>query len=191
MMFKMFTLMACALLLSGCASRGEPVSDFSERSVGYGWLNLKEVDANRLHAVSVYQHRPQTATPYWDTAVRKFKDGYLYYSIALTNGAFKTYEATGQSCLGIICSNTTYTYSFGRQGDEVGAVIIKTPGVYHLGSYDLKDVKTGFFEQGKFATAHAKNAPSKRELLEEVLKEVQDNPVMAARIRQELGKRND
>jgi hypothetical protein len=36
------------------------VTDFNDRSLGYGWLNIKEVDANRLYAVDIYQYRPQT-----------------------------------------------------------------------------------------------------------------------------------
>lgn len=174
-----------ALLLAGCAS-GTRITDFNDRSLGYGWLNIKEVDANRLHAVDIYQFRPQTAEPYYPTAVKEFRNGYLYYTMALPNGSHKTYSAAGQRCLGILCSNTTYKYSFGKQGDEVGAVVIRSPGVYHLGSYRLKEVKTGMFEQGKFEVLPATDAPSRRELLEEILKETQDVPVMAERIRREL-----
>ena len=185
-MQKMVVLVSFAFMVSGCASTGEKITDFSDRSVVYGWLNVKDVGANRLHAVSLYQHRPQTDKPYWATNVKKFKDGYLYFVITLPNGAFTTYEAHGQSCLGILCSNTRYSYSFGRQGGDVGSVLIKAPGVYHLGSYDLKDKKTGFIEQGKFDTVLAKNPPSKREILEEILKDVEDNPVMTERIKKEL-----
>lgn len=174
-----------ALLLAGCAS-GTRITDFNDRSLGYGWLNIKEVDANRLHAVDIYQFRPQTAEPYYPTAVKEFRNGYLYYTMALPNGSHKTYSAAGQRCLGILCSNTTYKYSFGKQGDEVGAVVIRSPGVYHLGSYRLKEVKTGMFEQGKFEVLPATDAPSRRELLEEILKETQDVPVMAERIKREL-----
>lgn len=177
-------LTLAAAVLAGCAT-GTTITDFSDRSVGYGWLNIKDVDANRLHAVSIYQFRPQTAEPYYPAAVKEFKGGYLYYTMALPVGSHKTESAMGQQCLGFLCSNTTYKYSFGKQGDEVGAVVIKSPGVYHLGSYNLKDVKTGFFEAGKFAVVPATNAPSRRELLEEILKEA-DEPVIAERIRREL-----
>lgn len=176
---------ALALLLAGCAS-GTRITDFNDRSLGYGWLNIKEVDANRLHAVDIYQFRPQTSEPYYPTAVKEFRNGYLYYTMALPNGSHKTYSAAGQRCLGILCSNTTYKYSFGKQGDEVGAVVIRSPGVYHLGSYRIKEVKTGMFEQGRFEVLPATDAPSRRELLEEILKETQDVPVMAERIKREL-----
>ena len=184
-MLRRLALVLSVVLLAGCAS-GTRITDFSDRSVGYGWLNIKDVDANRLHDVTVYQFRPHTTEPYYPTAVKEFKGGYLYWTMALPNGAHKTLSASGQRCLGFLCSNTSYKYSFGKQGDDVGAVTIKQPGVYHLGSYNLKDVKTGFFEAGKFEAVPATNAPSRREMLEEILKDAQDEPVIAERIKREL-----
>lgn len=184
-MLKRLALVALALLLASCAS-GNRITDFTDRSVGYGWLDIKEVSGNTLHSVDIYQFRPQIAEPYYYAAVKPFKDGFLYYTFALPNGAHKTISASGQSCLGIFCGNTTYTYSFGKQGDDVGAIVIKSPGVYHMGSYRLKSMKTGFFEQGKFEVLPAPNAPSRREMLEEILKDAQDTPVMAERIKREL-----
>ena len=181
-----FLLVLSVVLLTACASGGTRITDFNDRSLGYGWLNIKEVDANRLHNVSIYQFRPQTAEPYYPTAVKEFKNGFLYYSMALPNGSHKTESATGQRCLGILCSNTVYKYSFGKQGSDVGAVVIKNPGVYHLGSYKLREVKTGFFEQGQFDVVPAAEAPSKREMLEEILKDAHDVPVIAERIKREL-----
>ncbi|WP_019143033.1 hypothetical protein [Noviherbaspirillum massiliense] len=183
-MLKRLALVLSVLLLTACAS-GPRVTDFTDRSVGYGWLNIDDVDASRLHAVYIYQFRPLTKEPYYLSSVRKFKDGYLYYTETLPVGSFKTESASGQRCLLIFCGNTIYTYSFGKQGDDVGAVVIKTPGVYHMGSYDLKHVKTGWFEQGKFGVVPAANAPSKREMLEEILKDVEE-PVIIERLKREL-----
>jgi hypothetical protein len=186
-MLKRLILVCSVLLLTACAT-GTQITEFNDRSLGYGWLDIKDVDANRLHAVDIYQFRPQTSKPYYPAKVVKFKGGYLYYSLVLPNGSLKTVSAAGQSCLGFVCGNTVYEYSFGKQGDEVGAVVIKNPGVYSLGSYKLKKVKTGFFEQGKFDVEPAKDAPSKREMLEEILKDAQDVPVIAERIKRELAK---
>jgi hypothetical protein len=184
MLKRFMLLMSVTLLLTACATNR--VTDFTNRSLGYGWLNIKDVDANRLHAVDIYQFSPKTEEPYYPTTVKEFKGGYLYYAMTLVNGSHKTINAAGQRCLGILCSNTIYQYSFGKQGDKVGAVTIKSPGVYHMGSYKLKDINTGFFEQGKFEVVPADDAPSKRELLEEILKDAQDVPVMAERIKREL-----
>jgi hypothetical protein len=186
-MLKRLALILSVVLLAACAT-GTEVTDFSDRSLGYGWLDIKDVEANRLHAVNIYQLRPLSTDPYYSTAVKEFKNGYLYYTMALKNGSHKTESASGQRCLGFLCGNTMYNYSFGKQGDEVGAVTIKSPGVYHLGSYRLTDMKTGFFEQGKFKVQPAANAPSQREMLEEILKDADDVPVMAARIKAELAR---
>ena len=184
-MLQRSVLVLSVVLLAGCASTTQ-ITDFSDRSLGYGWLNIKDVDANRLHDVSIYQFRPLTPEPYYSTAVKEFKNGYLYYSMALPNGSHKTESASGQRCLGFVCSNTIYTYSFGKQGSDVGAVIIKNPGVYYLGSYKLKEAKTGFFEQDQFEALPATDGPSRREMLEEILKDAHDVPVIAERIKREL-----
>jgi hypothetical protein len=183
-MRRRLTLLLTAAVLAGCATT-TTVTDFNDRSVGYGWLNIKEVESNRLHDVSIYQFRPLAEAPYYTTALKEFQGGYLYWTMALPPGSHKTVSASGQRCLGFLCSNTTYRYSFGKQGDDAGAVTIRTPGVYHLGSYDLKDVKTGFFEAGKFEAVPAARPPSRREMLQEILKDV-DEPVIADRIRREL-----
>ena len=184
-MRKFLMLLSVVAVLAGCGTT-TTITDFADRSVGYGWLNIKDVEANRLHDVSVYQFRPHTAEPYYTTALKEFKGGYLYWTRALPLGAHKTISASGQRCLGFLCSNATYRYSFGKQGDDVGAVTIRVPGVYHLGSYDLKQVKTGFFEAGRFEAVPATDSPSRREMLEEILKDSQDVPAIAERIRREL-----
>lgn len=183
-MLKRLAILCSVLLLSACAT-GDRITEFNDRSLGYGWLAIKDVDANRLHAVDIYQFRPKTSKPYYPARVIKFKDGFLYYSMVLPNGSLKTVSAHGQRCLGIFCSNTIYKYSFGKQGDDVGAVVIKSPGVYSLGAYELKEVET---DDDKFNVVPAKNAPSKREMLEEILKDVEDVPVVAERIKRELAK---
>lgn len=185
MLKRFILLISIVLLMGGCAS-GPRITDFTDRSVGYGWLNIKDVAVNQLHNVTVYQYIPRTVEPYFGTTLKAFKGGYLYYTMALPVGSHKTYSAAGQRCLGFLCGNTIYKYSFGKQGNDAGAVVIKSPGVYHMGSYDLKEVKTGFFEQGKFDAVPAANGPSKRELLEEILKDTQDVPVIAERIKREL-----
>src|SRR5947207_2838086 len=184
-MRRRMLLLASAALLAACGTTTR-VTDFTDRSVGYGWLNIKDVEANRLTDVSIYQFRPHTSEPYYPAALKEFKGGYLYWTMALPNGAHKTISADGLRCLGFLCSNTSYRYSFGKQGDEVGAITIRVPGVYYLGSYDLKDIQTGIFEAGQFKAVPASGGPSRRELLEEILKNVQDTPVIAERIRREL-----
>jgi hypothetical protein len=71
-MLKRLAILCSVLLLSACASNR--ITEFGDRSLAYGWLDITEVDANRLHGVTVYQFRPQTSEPYYHTAVKKFKE---------------------------------------------------------------------------------------------------------------------
>jgi hypothetical protein len=77
-MLKRLGSVFLVMLLGACAT-GTVIKDFTDRSVGYGWLNIKEVDANQLHDVSIYQFRPQIAAPYYSATVKEFKNGFLYY----------------------------------------------------------------------------------------------------------------
>lgn len=187
--FKRIAALLALVLLAAC-SNIETVKDFEKRSVAYGWVDIKDIEINSISAIYIQQYRPKTESPYYTTGVKKMKDGYLFWTVALPVGSHKLDTIKGQSCLGIFCSNTSYSYNFGKQGDNVGAVVIQQPGVYHLGSWKMKNQKTGFFEEGKFQVLPAGNAPTKREMLEEILKdkETQEEPIVVERIKRELAR---
>lgn len=173
--------MILAIVASGCASPGR-VTDFTDRSVVYGWLDIGDVDANRLHSVVLYQLRPRTDTPYYNVKVTKFEGGYLYYAFSLPQGAIKLYEVSGQRCALILCTNSTFSYGFGKQG-SLAAVSIDEPGVYYLGSLKLEEVKTGLFEAGKFDVNYSDAGPGERQMLEAMLSDARDlDPLVSARI---------
>ncbi len=50
-MLQRFVLVLSAVLLTACAS-GTQITDFNDRSLGYGWLNIKEVDARLQNSVT-------------------------------------------------------------------------------------------------------------------------------------------
>lgn len=174
-------------LLAACAT-SEPVKDWENRSVAYGWVDIRDIEINSIAAIYIQQYRPKTDTPYYGAGVRKLKDGYVFWSMALPPGAHKLSTIKGQTCIGILCGNTFYTYDFGKQGEDVGAVVIKAPGVYPLGAYKMQKENTGFFEAGRFKVRPAADAPTRREMLEAILKDTEDVPVQAARIRTELAR---
>lgn len=190
-MAKFLIALFTVVLMSGCMTGGERVTDFSDRSIGYGWLDIKDIDANRLHSVVIYQLRPQTEDAYWNVKVVKFEDGYLFYSFAFPQGAFKTYSIAGQRCALVLCTNTNFEYHFGKQGDDAGAILVEQPGVYSFGVWKLEEVKTGFFEQGKFDVKYATKAPSKTAMLNELLKDAEGmDPILGQRIREEIAKQS-
>lgn len=184
-MKKWFFLCALVLITSGCVSRGEVITDFSDRSAVYGWLDIKDVDANQLHNVVVYQYLPKTDLPYYNVKVVEFHNGYLYYSFAFPNGSFGLKSATGQQCY-VLCGKTVYNYDFGQQGDDVAKVRIAKPGVYNLGAYKLIEVDTGLFEQSKFEVRKADNAPTTYQMLEAMLPDAADKPEIEALLRAEM-----
>ena len=182
---RMSIAITCLLLVASCASGGR-VTDFTDRSVVYGWIDTGDVDANRLHSVVVYQLQPHSDTPYYHVKVTKFEGGYLYYAFSFPQGTMKLYEISGQRCLLVFCSNTQFSYSFGKQG-SLAAAQIDVPGVYFLGALQLDDVKTGFFEAGKFDVQPATNGPSRRQMLEAMLDDAREtDALVTARIEAEL-----
>lgn len=175
-------LCAVAAFAAGCAAGPTRVTDFTDRSVVFGWIDIGDVDANRLHQVQLYQLAPLTDAPYWNPKFVKFEGGYLYYAFSFPNGTFKLYEVSGQRCITILCGNTSFSYSFGRQGDTA-AVRVESPGVYYIGAVKLEDVKTGFFEAGKFDVQYTNDGPTERQMLEAMLPDASElDPLVAQRI---------
>ena len=183
---RLILMLGLLAVLTGCASGGTRVTDFTDRSVVFGWIDIGDVDANRLHQIQLYQLQPQTETPYWNPKFVKFDGGYLFYAFSFPSGAFKLYQVSGQQCVTILCSNTSFSYSFGRQG-ETASVRVGAPGVYYLGALKLEDVKTGFFEAGKFNVAYADQGPTEQQMLEAMLSDARDvDSLVAQRINDRL-----
>lgn len=187
-MFRHLLLICSALLLTACATTGEKITDYTDRSLVYGWLHLDDVDANHVSNVTIRQARPATEYRYRNASIKKLKGGYLYYSWALPVGAHKTHTVSGYSCVLFLCGDTQYRYSFLDTDDEVSSVLIKKPGVYALGAYQLKDVDNGFFEASTFDIVAAPNAPGKREMLELILQDKSVDPVISDRVKRELAR---
>lgn len=188
-MFNKVIVLGLIILVAGCASSGDSyITDYSNRSVAYGWLDVSDVDGNHMYDGAIKQFTPPTDKPYWTVATDEFEGGFLFYHYGLPNGAFKLDYVKMQSCLLFMCSNTYYTYDFGSQG-SVATVKMNKPGVYYLGSYKLTEVDTGWFQPGKFNIAPANKGPTQKQMLEYLLKDSpSEDPVVAKRLNNSLGK---
>lgn len=187
-MLKKLLLLGFVALMAGCASTGHKITDHTDRSTVYGWLDIDDVSGNHPYASFIRQYNPPIKDPYYGLNVDKFEGGLLYYFYGVPNGAFKLDEIRMQSCLGFICSNTIYGYSLGAQGD-VATIKIKKPGTYYMGSYKMAEAKTGFFEPGKFTINPTKKGPSKKKMLEHILKNAPSgHPIVGQRIKAQLAK---
>jgi hypothetical protein len=166
-------------LLSGCASSdpGRDIDDPSN-SLVFGHIDMSDAPT-QVKFASILQVAPPTDKPYWGTLVNNG----LFHSSYLPPGTYQLASFGGSSFFG-----GGYEYDFGRQGRNQTAVRIDKPGIYYLGSYKYKKIKTGLFDQDKFAIERV-NTPTEAELLKRILEK--DSEVKgskwAAKIRARLG----
>jgi len=140
-------------LLSGCASEGPP-RDINDptNSLVFGYIDMDEAPRG-VNTATFLQVAPPSDTPYWETDVNKG----LFFQAHLPPGSYQLTSLSG--------SNTIY--DFPRQGNETSVRIAK-PGIYFVGSYKYKAVKTGLFEAPKFSIERVKT-PTEADLLKQIL----------------------
>jgi hypothetical protein len=88
-------------------------------------------------------------------------DGMFYNSYA-PPGSYILDSLTGHSFF-----KGDYSYNFPQQGNSAQLRITK-PGIYYVGSFKYKEVKTGFFEAAKFGIQKV-DQPKEAELLKRML----------------------
>lgn len=173
-------LLAALAALAGCAGggHGRDIND-PTNSLVFGYVDMSDAPT-KVSGAQIMQVAPPTDRPYWGTDVR---DG-LFYTYYLPPGSYKLSTLHGSSFL-----RGDYQYNFPRQGGGNTTVRIDKPGIYFLGAYKYKTVKTGFFEAGKFGIEPVAS-PSEAELLQRMLDkdpEIQKS-AWADKIRQRLAR---
>jgi hypothetical protein len=164
-------------LLTACSSGGHGRSvDDPSNSLVFGFIDMGDAPT-KISGASIMQVAPPTDKPYWGMDVRNG----LLYTYYLPPGSYQLASISGSSFW-----RGDYRYNFPRQGNEQ-AVRISKPGIYFLGSYKYKGVKTGFFEGGKFDIERV-SSPSEAELLRRILEEDKEikGSAWEAKIRQRL-----
>jgi hypothetical protein len=111
----------------------------------------------------VVQVAPPSDTPYWGLGVSKG----LFYNSYLPPGSYQLSKFGGS---GFFAGQ--HEYAFPKQGNKTSLRITK-PGIYFIGAYKYKKVKTGMFSQAKFAIEKI-NKPTEAELLKRILDESGD-----------------
>lgn len=177
-MKRMLTIVALTALglLAGCASG--PTRDINDptNSLVFGYIDMSDAPTGVSYAW-IMQVAPPSNEPYWGMGVQ---DG-LFYSSYLPPGSYQLSAVGGSSFW-----KGEHRYNFPRQGNQTQLRITK-PGIYFLGSFKYKKVKTGMFEGGKFAIEKA-NKPTEAELLKRLLEKDGDvkNSAWSAKIRARL-----
>ena len=163
-------------LVAACGSSG-PARDINDatNSLVFGYIDMADAPT-KISGATILQVAPPTDKPYWPAGV---KEGLLYH-YALPPGSYQLASISGSSFW-----RGDYRYNFPRQGNEQ-AVRISKPGIYFLGSYRYKGVKTGFFEGGKFDIERV-DTPTEAELLRRILESPEiKGSAWEAKIRQRL-----
>ena len=173
-------VLVAVLALAGCrgGGHGRDINDPSN-SLVFGYVDMSDAPT-KVSSAQIMQVAPPTDKPYWGTDVR---DG-LFYTYYLPPGSYRLATLEGSSFL-----RGDYRYSFPRQGGGETTARIEKPGIYFLGAYKYKTVRTGMFEQSKFAIERV-SSPSEAELLQRLLDtddEVKKS-VWADKIRQRIAR---
>lgn len=172
-------LFVITLALAGCADQRmirEDKDDLATASLVFGYVDMGDAPVN-LDWFGIKQVVPKTDKPYWYAAV----DEGMFWGSHFKPGAYQMDSFGGFSRW----RNANFTFELPQQyADKFRFKTDGKPGIYFLGSYKYKDVKTGFFEPGKFDFVAVKS-PTERELLERLLK-FTDSKIWEARIRKRL-----
>lgn len=147
-------------LLASCASSG-PERDINDptNSLVFGYIDMDDAPTS-ISSATMMQVAPSTEAPYWNFWVSKG----MFYHPYIPPGSYQLNNVYGS---GFFAGENRY--NFPRQGNETALRIVK-PGIYFLGSFKYKTVKSGFFEQGKFAIEKV-GKPTEAELLKRILEE--------------------
>lgn len=162
--FFRLCLLLVAVLLTACGSRSiGPERDANDpgNSLVFAYVDMDEAPT-KVHGAAL---KPQGEEGYWQMGVIDHQDGQLLIQSYLPPGSYQLASLRGS---GFFAGNNVY--QFPTYGRNETAVRIQKPGIYFMGAYRYRKVKTGFFEGGKFDFERI-NSPTELELLQRIQQE--------------------
>ena len=129
-------------------------------SIIFGYIDMDKAPT-KLKRVSMKRVRPRTPKPYYGFWIKKG----LFYRASVPVGSYKFESFGGFSGL----RNADYTFRFPSQGKGEMDPVVNKQGVYFVGSYKYKKIKTGIFKPNKFDLIKI-DGPTEKELLVRLLK---------------------
>lgn len=148
--------LALIFLVSSCTTAGLVAPSSSETSIVFGYLDMTDAPSD-LQSVTMKRMRTETP-PY----LFHVKDG-VFFQLDVAPGAYKFMRFGGSSFI----KQTAYDYKFPAQGKGSLDLEVTKPGVYYVGSWRYKKIKSGFFTPGEF-DLEPMQSPGEREVLEKV-----------------------
>lgn len=130
-----------------------------KRSFVYGYFDMDDAPTD-ADWVQIRQYRPKTEYNIWNMRTHEG----VFYMEKFVPGAYGVIKFGGGGGM----FSSPHAYGIPRQNKSM-RLIIKKPGIYYMGAYKYKSVKTGFFEGGKFSIEKVKK-PSEKEVLTRIIK---------------------
>lgn len=152
-------LLVFAAFLGACSSGNiGPERDANDpsNSLVFAYVDMDEAPT-KVQGASL---KPQGQEGYWQMGVIDHGDGQILIQSYLPPGSYQFASLRGS---GFFAGNNVY--QFPTYGRNETAVRIQKPGIYFMGSYRYRKVKTGFFEGSKFAFERV-STPAELELLQ-------------------------
>lgn len=128
-------------------------------SIVFGYLDMDDAPT-KLKWISMKRVRPRTPKPYYNFWVKKG----FFYRASVPLGSYHFDSFGGYSGM----RNTDFSFEFPKQGRGEIDPVIKKQGVYFVGSYKYKKIKTGIFKPKQFDIEKI-NSPNEKELLTQLL----------------------
>ena len=166
-----FIVLVLAVVLTGCSgSIAFKKPDKPNQSMIIGFIDMADAPGD-FNGVVMKQIKPATKKPYhyfW------IKEG-MFFSDDISQGVYKMDNFKSYSGW----RSTQYSYNFPKTGGKGEMDLkIKRPGIYYIGSWKYKKIKTGFFKEmmgkGKFELVRVKS-PSELEILTKIKKYSKDS----------------
>jgi len=153
----LFIVLAFTLPQSSFAKKGylKEKPEEPNLSIVYGYIDMDEAPI-KLKWISMKRVKPRTSKPYYNFWTTKG----LFYRASVPQGAYKFDSFGGFSGW----KNTDYTFEFPKQGRGELDPTIKKQGIYFVGAYKYKKIKTGLLRASKYDLVKVAS-PTEKELL--------------------------
>lgn len=160
MKYVIFIFISGFIFLVGCGGMSPQMEKQKENtSLIIGYIDMDDAPSD-LEWAWLEQLRPRKR----DSSIKMRDYDGVFYLENLANGVYQLSSFGGHKSFG----NTTYTYNFPRQNNNMRIKITK-PGIYFVGSYHYEVVEKGFFEEDNFILKPI-DTPSEVEILNKISK---------------------
>jgi len=157
--------MVLLVALGACGAKPVPQEMEPGDSIVFGHIDMSDAPV-KLDGLWIRQFSPPSKKPFYSAGIKKG----TFFNWYMDPGAYAVSHFSGTSFGG-----TRFRFNIPRQLTSM-RIEIKEPGIYYLGAYRFKNIKTGIFEPDQFDLEPVGH-PTEKEALEKLLKLVKGTSV--------------